>query len=370
LSPIADSSTQRRHRQLPERLYVSLRDACRSCSNEGTRQVIHAPTVLIPTNRSSYRLVSFGAVMDFEDTMKERTDADLVHVPAYSRRARLRAALRPQDDTFKTVGTPRDAYDLCFFVAMEPSWISSLRYIEGLREKCNRIVVYVFDAWLANEQWLLRNRREWDLCDVAYVSFPWAAEPYSRHLRGPVEYMPQAARASRFHAGRSQRPIDVLSLGRRRADAPALILELAVRSDLFYYYSETDAPEAIDLCESQQLLARLCQSARSQVCWPAEMTKAGRTHEGSPITVRWFEAAACGSIVFGARPNAADFGEIFPYDRFVVELDPSRRDDFEQRFFSALSDDDDWSDRQALASHVREQHSWEARCDQLLKAVL
>jgi hypothetical protein len=182
------------------------------------------PAVLIPTNRSAYRLVSYGSVIDFEDAMRERTDADLVDVPAYSRRARLRAALSPGDRTFRRVPTPRDRYDLCFFVAMEPSWIPSLRYIEGLREKCDRVVIYVFDAWLANVHWLRRNRREWDLCDLVYVSFPWAVEAYSRHLRARVEYLPQAASAARFHPEREERPIQILSIGRRLALAHSLLL--------------------------------------------------------------------------------------------------------------------------------------------------
>lgn len=327
------------------------------------------PAVLIPTNRSSYRLVSYGAVLDFEDAMRDKTDADLVDVPAYSRRARLRAALNPGNRAFASVTTPRDEYDLCFFVAMEPSWITSLRYIEGLREKCKRVVVYVFDAWLENSHWLRRNRREWRLCDLVYVSFPWAVDTYSRHLGCRVEYLAQAASAGRFHPFRRERPIHVLSVGRRHAQAHAVILEVAQKHDLFYHYSEAVAPRPIDPIESQQLLARLCQSAKSQACWPVELTNHGRPSEGSPITVRWFEAAACGSIVFGSRPRAPDFDEIFPYERFVLELNPSRPDEFERKVLSALEDETDWDARQHLARYVRSRHSWEARCDAILNDV-
>jgi hypothetical protein len=325
------------------------------------------PTVLIPTSRSTYRLVSYGTVIDFEDAMRERTDADLVDVPGYSRRARLRAALRPGDRTFARVPTPRDKYDLCFFVTMGPSWISSLHYIEGLREKCGRVVVYVFDAWLADADSLRRNRRLWSLCDLVYVSFPWAVDTYARQLDCPVEYLPQAARAARFHPFRRERPIDILSVGRRLADAHSLILEIARKHDFFYYYSEAMAQQAVDLGESQELLARLCQSARSQVCWPVEMTRHDRQQEGSPITARWFEAAACGSIVFGARPSASDFADIFPYDDFVFEFEYRRPVECERKLMSALTDEADWLARQELAQFIRGRHSWEARCDTILR---
>lgn len=342
-------------------------DLTDSLSYPSTRE---RPVVLIPTARSSYRLLSYGTILDFEDVMREGSDADLVDIPAYSRRARLRSALSPGDETFARVPTPRDEYDLCFFVAMEPSWVSSLRYVEGLREKCRKVIVYVFDAWLENVHWLRRHSREWNLVDVVYVSFPWAVEPYSRVLDCRVEYLPQAARAARFHPFREERPIQVLSVGRRLPQAHSLLLQIAKRSDLFYHYSETMAAPAISLSESQDLLARLCQSAQSQVCWPVELTNAGRAQEGSPVTVRWFEAASCGSIVFGCQPAADDFSEIFPYDDFVLGLDPGRPEEFERKVSTALSDQAHSVERQKLAHFIRTRHSWEARRDAILDELL
>jgi Glycosyl transferases group 1 len=310
--------------------------------------------------------VSYGTVVDFEDAMRERTDSDLVHVPSYSRRRRLRSAVTPKDQTFAPVPTPREKYDLCFFVAMEPSWISSLHYVERLREKCSRIVVYIFDSWLANAHWLKRNRRAWSFCDLVYVSFPWTVDAYARRLSCPVEYLPQAARASRFHSSRQERPIDILSIGRRLAEGHSLIREISRRHDLFYYYSESDAPLAINLIESQELLSRLCQSARSQACWPVELTNPERSREGSAITARWFEAASCGSVVVGARPRAEEFSEIFPYDRFVLEMNLERPDEFERGLLSLFDDRADWEARRELSEFVRSHHSWEARCDKIL----
>jgi Glycosyl transferases group 1 len=324
------------------------------------------PSLLVPSNRSTYRLVSYGTVVDFEDAICALADADLVEAPGYSRRARIRAALRPADKTFRPVIPPRDEYDLCFFVAMNPGWISSLRYIDRLRERCKRIVVYVFDTWQGDAAWLRRNRREWALCDLVYVSFPWAVDTFSRHLRCAVEYLPQAASAARFYPWRENRPIEILSVGRRLRPAHLLIRDIAKRHDLFYHYSESEAPDAIDLVESRELLARLCQSARSQICWPVEETNPNRRGEGSPVTSRWFEAAACGSVVLGRPPRARDFQDLFPYERFVVELDPRDPREFERRLLAALDDEVDWSARRDLAEFIRARHSWEARSERII----
>lgn len=309
-------------------------------------------------------------MIDFEDALCGRADADLVHAPSYSRRARLRAALRWRDRTFRPVSPPRDEYDLCVLVAMNPGWVSTLRYIDHVRERCKTIVVYVFDAWNADEDLLRRNRRAWALCDLVYVSFPWTVDTFSRHLPCPVEYLPQAASAARFQPWRDERPIDVLSVGRRLGAAHALIREIAQRHDLFYHYSESEAPDVIDLLESRELLARLCQSARSQICWPAEETNPNRRGEGSPVTSRWFEAAACGSVVLGRSPGASDFHELFPYERFVIELDPGDPVGFERTLLSALDDQVDWLARRDLADYVRAKHSWEARANKIIGDVL
>src|SRR5206468_3765209 len=162
-----------------------------------------------------------------------------------------------------------------------------------------RIIVYVFDAWVSATASLRRHRRLWGLCDEVFVSFPAAAEAWRSELDCPVAYLPQAIDPARFYP-QADRPIDVLSVGRRLASVHRQLVDISGRRGLWYQFSESRAPIAIDLEESQFLLARLCRSARIQICWPLEVTHAesrrnGYTAaDGSPITARWFEAAASG----------------------------------------------------------------------------
>ncbi|MEP6893689.1 MAG: glycosyltransferase [Gaiellaceae bacterium] len=322
--------------------------------------------VLIPTSRRWFRIPSYGTVLDFEDAMAAVADVDYVSVPPYSRRRVYKGFLRGRRD-FAPVVPPGETYDLCLLVAMEPSWAGSLRYVDRLRTRCRHVVIYVFDAWLRNIYSIQRDRRQWELCDWALVSFRDAVDAYAAKLRCPVEYMPQAIDPTRFHGDRIARPIDILSTGRRLDSVHAELLRLAKERDLFYFFSETRAPTVIDLHESQSLIARLCQAARLQVCWPTETTAEGGHGEISGVTARWFEAAACGSIVVGRPPRASEFRDLFPYESFVLSLDPSSPREIEETVIAALADDDELRKRRGLSEYVRRAHSWHARCASILE---
>jgi Glycosyl transferases group 1 len=331
------------------------------------------PHVLIPTRRLWYGLVSAGTMVDFENAMAAPASTDFLHLPRYvGRRETLRSGRRTA-----SVSVGEGRYDLCLFPVFGPGEIASLRYVRRLRKACKRLVIYVFDAWTSQVALLRRYRRLWDSCDHVFVSFPRAVEQYRQILRCPVTYLPQAIEPSRFHANRVERPIHILSIGRRLESVHRTLLAVSVRRDLWYYFSEFRAPHAINLEESQLLLGRICQSARIQVCWPVEIThrvdaRVGYSpRDGSPITARWFEAAASGSVVIGARPIDPEFDELFPYQRFVREINPDSHVEVEEAVVECLHTDPvDMKERQALAEHVRCKHSWESRCRTILETVL
>jgi Glycosyl transferases group 1 len=329
-----------------------------------TPQPTTLPSVLVPTTRYHRRLVSYGSVVDFENAAVRCADADIVPVAPVSRRDRLAGLSRGTFGRRKETA-PRDAYDLCLVVAMNVFAIDALALIRNFRSVARRVAVYVFDSWPEDVRHLKRHRSLWEECDRLFVSFPEAVEPYSNVLGCPVEYMPQAIDPERFHPHRGERPIHVTSIGRRHPEAHRLLLELAARRDLFYYYSEVDSPQAIDLEESQRLLGRISQSTRAAVCWPVSAVT-GRRRSISPVTIRWFEAAACGSVVLGQAPAADDFHELFPYERFVRPLDPADPARFEQTVLEAVRDEEERVERLRLAEHVRTAHSWDARLARIL----
>jgi Glycosyl transferases group 1 len=325
--------------------------------------------VLVPTSRSWYRIVSAGAILDFENAMAKCADVDFAEVPPLGRRAHLRSLASGSKP--RRIGLDGE-YDLCFLAVFQPDDIRALAVLDGVRRHCRRVVVYVFDAWAASTVSLRRHRRLWSLCDKVFVSFPAAVDAWRTHIDCPVEYLPQAIDPERFRP-RADKPIDVLSVGRRLESVHRQLLDIAARHDLWYQFSESRATTAIDLDDSQFLLARLCRSARIQICWPVEITnpetkRSGYTSaDGSPVTARWFEAAASGSIVMGTRPASPEFDRLFPSRAFVRELPRASLHELERELLRALTDDEDLRSREALADHVRTHHSWQARCVEILK---
>lgn len=322
--------------------------------------------VLIVSIAACTQRIPYGTLLDFEDAIARGSNADIVPVPIYSRRAILPGLLRTQRP-LREATPPRRGYDLCILIAMTPWEIGSLRLVRDLRRIAARTVLYVFDSWPSEVEPFRRYRAEWRRLDRVFIAIPEALDVYRSHLECPVEHLPVAIDPRRFHPHGRARAIDVAALGRRLPAAHAELMRLAQKHDLFYYFTEVQAPVAIDLRDSQTLIGQLCRSACVQVCWPVERTNPERRGEASPITPRWFEAAACGSLVIGERPNTEAFDKFFPSPQFVREADPAKPDNFEAALLAALGDDD-WPGRLQLAKHVREHHTWERRFAEILDA--
>lgn len=338
------------------------------------RSIAPQPKVLVLTNRSWDKIVSAGTILDLEDAMTRVARTEVLALPPSNRRARLQALRSGRRITPSSPASSR--YDMCLLAIFQADQIRALKYVRDLRRVCKRVVVYLFDAWVSDSAIIRRHRNLWGTCDSLFVSFPSAVEPYSRWLDCPVAYLPQAIEPRRFNPTRLERPIDVLSLGRRVTAVHRALVEAAERLDLWYHFSEARAPRAIDLRESQLLAGQLCRSAKIQICWPIELTHASEEkrlrfseRDGSPITARWFEAAACASVVMGAAPRTAELSTLFPYEGFVRELDPSAPELVRARVLEALADDGDREERQLLARYVMREHSWEARCRAMLSSL-
>jgi glycosyl transferase family 1 len=327
--------------------------------------VTRPPRVLVPTDRGWYPHLAHCVAMGLEDAMCAVADADLLHLPAHAVRPGLGSLRR-----VKRVRPPRERYDLGFFAAMSPSWVRSLRFVEELRDRCDQVAVYIFDSWPSQTRPFRLYRRQWSLVDKVFVSYPEAVEAYADLVECPVEYLPQAVEPKLFHPYRDQRPIEILSVGRRLEATHRQLLELASKDDLFYHFTEADTCWAHDLDDSRALLGRLSQSARLQVCWPVEITTPARAGGISPVTARWFEAAASGSLILGSRPRAAEFDRLFPYADLVHELDPASPTELERTVRSALSRwEEQRSELRALAEDIHARHSWTRRCATILESL-
>jgi hypothetical protein len=100
---------------------------------------------------------------------------------------------------------------------------------------------------------------------------------------------------------------------------------------------------------------------------PVELTSPERAGKLHPITCRWFEAAAAGTIILGQPPGSKSFLELFPQD-FVsrVNISNSEKDIVKQLLTL-------WDKRSELLDHsarirmsMLNDWTWEARVNQIL----
>jgi hypothetical protein len=304
-------------------------------------------------------------VADFEDAVAAASDVDIVSVPIYSRKVHVAETLHGR--RLASVTPPRSQYDVCLLIAVGTHIVPSLRYLRHLKQVARRVIVYLYDAWLWELPTISARGGVWDIVDDLFVSFPHVVTAYHDELSRPVHYLPQAISPHWFEPYRTIRPIDVLSVGRRVPRVHAELLEVSRRRDLFYLYQDIFRPRAIDLRESQSLIGSLCQRARVQVSWSAEHTHPEHESEFAAITLRWFEAAASGSVVVGKAPVTDEFARLFPYDGFVHDLSPAASASDIGNVLDGALQDRRADERRALARHVCTAHTWDARWRELVE---
>lgn len=261
-----------------------------------------------------------------------------------------------------------EPFDLAFFVAMAPGWMRALRGVRGLRDAARATAVYLFDAWPHQTRGLRRWRRELGQFDHVFVSFREAVPVYESRVRGSVHHLLQATSAARFRPDREDRPVHLLSLGRRHERAHQRLVRLAAAEDLLYAFADRTEPYG-NLEQSRVLGASLARASRAQLSWSLSATSPERAHGLEPVTTRWFDGAACASIVVGQRPRNPLFDELFPYEGFAVDVDPESPE-LEARVLEILERTDDRPARLELAGRILAEHTWHRRCEEILATAL
>jgi hypothetical protein len=85
------------------------------------------------------------------------------------------------------------------------------------------------------------------------------------------------------------------------------------------------------------------------------------------VTLRWFEAAASGSVVVGKAPPTDEFERLFPDAGFVHDLSPTASTAAIEEVLDDALRDDRVDERRTLAEHVCTAHTWDARWRELVE---
>lgn len=329
------------------------------------------PRHVVLTN-PALRGLPYGMLRDFEDEIVRLTGAEQVLAPSRSLPnfigGRLAHGTRYSG---ARRWVPKEDYelkaDVLWVVLMGPENFT-LDLYKGWDRHVGLKILYFFDTYdaqLASIRRVLSSTR-WDFVSTAFYGAKYFLETETNHEWNVVRH---AVKLDRFQpAPNESRVIDFCAYGRRVDAIHKAMREYCGRSGKYYDFTTTATvqPELDPRDHYAQYAWHLGHSIFN-FCWPVEATNPQWARAHSPITCRWFEAAASGNVILGRPPLEPEFEDIFGADA-VIDID--RVNGNLPGLCESL-----WADRErhlerALDRRTRlsSNWSWESRIRQILAA--
>ena len=287
------------------------------------------------TSRGFMHHVFRGAIYEAEDVLLDVDDVDLIALrPARFAMARreLHKKLVWRDFTNRVIWMNlafRPAYldrDYDLFVAYLPL-TQDLTHLSGIRNwkrRCRTSICWVDEVWAADMPRLKSWLSALDSFDHIAVGYLGTVEPLSATLGRPCHYVPMGVDAIRFSPfpGRPRRCIDILSIGRRRAELHRACAKRADEKQLFYLHDTINASYSSveDHREHRDMLASKMKRSRYFVVAPAKIGTREGTRGQVEVGLRYYEGAAAGAVMIGQAPVCDAYRMLFDWPDAVVEL--------------------------------------------------
>ncbi|HZH38903.1 MAG TPA: hypothetical protein VEX17_02445 [Bacillales bacterium] len=258
----------------------------------------------------------YGTLRDFEDEIIRVTGGHLVAMPKRqlpkfidrrighgTRYGGLRAFI------------PRVGYDLkgdvLWVILMGPENFN-LDLFKNWDRGVGIKILYLFDTFESQLPSLRRvlESTQWDL---TITSFQGAIPFLEEHTQRKWYAVPQGVKLERFQpVAKEEKVISFCAYGRRLEKVHNSIKDYCLQTGKYYDYTTSTAPQPqINPREYYGHYAWHLSHSFFTFCWPVELTNPNRVLTFSPITCRWFEAAASGTVILGQTPNDPSFNNFF-----------------------------------------------------------
>lgn len=266
-----------------------------------------------------------------------------------------------------------EEFDLCFFMCQFPRDLVEIEQVAHWRERSAKACVFILETWPHSLRKHRAELRVLDRFDHVFVLNPASVTTLKAYTSRPVSFLPTGTDclSCGVDSVPADRPIDVLSLGRRDRALHELLCDKAGRNGWFYYY---DAWSMIsrDWAESRRMSAELIRRSKYYLAWdPAPIIGIKRDAVASQtaLSTRYFEGAAGGAILVGNRPHVAEFDQLFDWPDSVVELPAGAESILE--VLAELDADPARRARISLANRVQSlrRHDWAYRWASVLEAM-
>ncbi|HEY4290081.1 MAG TPA: glycosyltransferase [Puia sp.] len=261
----------------------------------------------------------------FETAIVEETGAEIETVPVHKFSTYLSSFGHGTNKSRFRPYFPKDNFDLnadvAWSVLMGPENYK-LDSFSGWQKKCKIKVLYIYDT-LPAQYPLIRKLFSDNTWDILITSFNDAADDLTKLTGRKWHCVAQAADKTNFEpTPLSERLIHFSSYGRRYPVLHDVLKNFCKSRGLYYDYTTHDARHPTAPAEElyRQYGWHLNHSLFT-FSWPVELTNPARALHLRPITCRWFEAAAAGTVIIGRAPDNPAFNDWLSKD-LVVPLDP------------------------------------------------
>lgn len=261
---------------------------------------------------------AYGMLRSFENAIIEETNAGVSVIPDYSMPAKY----------FRHFGNgmnrgkyrryfPKDQFnldcDVAWYILMGPEDYR-LDVFKGWNENTGKKILYLYDTFPSQYDLIARivKDQHWDLL---ITSFNDAVDDLTRLTRREWICIEQAADRDLFlPVSLENKLIHFSSYGRKETAFHEIVKSFVSAKGLYYDYTTHDVkhPTAEPYELYKQYAWHLTHSLFT-FSWPVEITNPARAAHLRPITCRWFEALASGTIMAGAAPaNPAFVKQLSP----------------------------------------------------------
>jgi hypothetical protein len=230
-------------------------------------------------------------------------------------------------------------------------------------------ILYIFDTFEGQLPSIRRvlQSANWDLVITSFHGALPFLEEQTQHKWYAI---PQGVKLDRFKpVTKEEKLISFSAYGRRLQNVHNSIKEYCLQTDKYYEYTTTTGLQPqLDPCENYRQYAWHLSHSFFTFSWAVEVTNPKRVLTFSPITCRWFEAAASGTIILGQAPKDPEFEKIFGSD-LVIPIDYMQSQDKLELFWQELWENRLYYFQSALKSREKlgNQWSWESRINEILK---
>lgn len=267
----------------------------------------------------------YGMLRALEDEIILQTKASVIEVPDYgmdritskfghSMRWSAARKLLPKK-TF-----PVEA-DVLWYILMGPENYE-LDLFKDWNITAKHRIVYIFDT-LESQFGLVKKLFSDNLFNIRITSFNDAVSHLERLTAKKWYTIEQAVPTSLFRLlPPEEKLITFSAYGRRHPVFHNILSEFCESNQLYYDFTTHSGahPAAPENQLYRQYAWHITHSIFT-VSWPIELTNSQRAGCLHPVTCRWFEAAASGTVILGRKPGNLQFDQVLT-PGLITEINP------------------------------------------------